>query len=362
MSSRARHVLLYGATGYTGRLVIDALLARGVEPILAGRRADTIARLADARGLAWRAFPLEDSRRVAASLDEVAVVLNAAGPFSATAAPLVNACLARGAHYLDLSGEVEVLAAIAERNAEALAAGVMLLPAVGFDVVPSDALAAHLARRMPDARRLTIAITGLDLVSRGSARSTVAMMSQPLRIRREGRVIERPQLSMERVFDFGEGRSINTTALSWGDVITAHHTTGIPDITTYVDANAALWMHNAMVRTFGESATRAFGQLLLRAGWQRSLAAAVELLPEGPSPEERARHHAVIVAEVEDARGRILRARLRTPEVYSVTATLAAAIVARVLDGIAVPGFQTPARVLGADFVLTIPGVTRVDL
>src|SRR5690606_35660895 len=165
--------LLYGANGYTGRLILERALAEGLRPLLAGRNAEEIGALAVRHGLESSVFPLDDARALEAALRETRVVLLAAGPFSRTSGPVVEACLRAGAHYLDITGEIGVFEAIAARDAEARAAGVALLPGVGFDVVPTDCLAAHLKRRLPPATRLALAFQGAGGVSRGTALTAV---------------------------------------------------------------------------------------------------------------------------------------------------------------------------------------------
>src|SRR6266849_1625195 len=140
--------LIYGANGYTGELIAREAARRGHRPILAGRSADRIVPLARELGCESRAFALD---RIGDALDGIALALHCAGPFIRTSAPMVAACLRSGAHYLDITGEIPVFEAIMKRDADAKARGVTLLPGVGFDVVPTDCLAAMLARRMPDA-------------------------------------------------------------------------------------------------------------------------------------------------------------------------------------------------------------------
>ena len=149
-------ILIYGATGYTGKLIAKAASDRGARPILAGRNLDKVKRVAEPLGLSARAFDLGDPARIDAAIKDVSVVLCAAGPFSATSRPVADACLRNRVHYLDITGEIDVFEALAARDAEAKARGVMLLPGVGFDVVPSDCLAAHLKRRLPDANDLKL--------------------------------------------------------------------------------------------------------------------------------------------------------------------------------------------------------------
>ena len=144
-------ILIYGATGYTGKLIAKVAADHGARPILAGRNLDRVKAVAGPLGLAARAFDLRDPARIDAALKGVSVALNVAGPFSATSRPMADACLRNRVHYLDITGEIEVFEVLAARDAEARARGVTLLPGVGFDVVPSDCLAAHLKRQLPDA-------------------------------------------------------------------------------------------------------------------------------------------------------------------------------------------------------------------
>ncbi len=345
-------LLIYGANGFSGKLCTRAMLDLGLRPILAGRDAGRVAAVAAPLGLPHRAAPLDDPARLADLLRGVRVVLNAAGPFSATAAPMATACLAAGAHYLDITGEVAVLDALAARHSDARARGVMLMPAVGFDVVPSDCLAARVAARLARPRRLALGFTGLDFATRGSFR-TLVEHAGVVRARRDGRLADVVPGTLRRTFDYGHGAR-ESLHVSWGDVVTAHYTTGIPDITVYFDATPSL---RGML-----AASRHFGWALRTPPWQAWLKAHAVMLPEGPTPAERDAARMTIVAEVEDAAGRRASARLHTPEAYTLTGLTAAEIARRVLAGSAEPGFQTPGRVFGPDFVLRFPGVTREDL
>ena len=168
-------LMIYGATGYTGRLMTQAVTAAGLHPVLAGRNEAKLAAMAEPLGLAHRAVSLHERERLEASLHDVRVVLNAAGPFSLTASPMVDTCLRTATHYLDISGEIAVFEALARRDAQARKRGIMIMPGVGFDVVPSDCLAAHVARRLPGAKRLALGLSGLVFASRGSAKTIVEL-------------------------------------------------------------------------------------------------------------------------------------------------------------------------------------------
>jgi short subunit dehydrogenase-like uncharacterized protein len=244
-------------------------------------------------------------------------------------------------------------AALAARAAEARAARVMLLPGVGFDVVPSDCLALHLKERLPSATKLALAIRGTGRISHGTATTMVENIHRGGLVRRGGRLISVPAAWATRTADFGRG-PVRVTTIPWGDLATAYYSTGIPNIETYAALPSAARL--MMI------ASRPFARLLAAPAVQRFLKRRIDARPAGPSDEERARGRSFVWGEVTDDAGRRAAARLRGPEGYTLTALTALAVVERVLGGSAQPGFQTPARAYGADFILTIPGVTREDL
>jgi short subunit dehydrogenase-like uncharacterized protein len=347
-------LLVYGATGYTGRLIVREALARGLRPVLGGRSRDKVAGLADPLGLEYRVAALTDPAQLDDALHGMRAVLHAAGPFSQTAEPMVDACLRAGAHYLDVTAEVSVVEGLAQRDAAARQRGIMLLPGAGFDIVPSDSLLAHVARRLPGAQRLALGIRGLELTTRGSAKTFVEYAGAGVIVRRGGMITSVPAGALRRTFDFGDGPR-ECLNVSWGDVAAAYYSTGIPDIDVYFAATPAL---QAVLM-----AGRYFGWMLGTAPWQAWLKLHADmLLPEGPSDAERLARQAVLVAEATDRHGRVVRARLHTPEAYTFTSHSAPAIAQRVLRGDVEPGFQTPARVYGPDFVLGFAGVEREDL
>jgi len=348
----ADRLLIYGASGYTGRLVLEQLVAAGVRPVAAGRDAGRVAAIAAPLGLEVRTARLDDPSGLVAALDGIAVVLHTAGPFSATAAPMLDACIRTGTHYLDVTAEVQVIEALARADAAARRRRIMVMPAVGFDVVPSDCLAAHVVRRLPGARHLAIAVTGLRLFTRGSAKTLAEAVDAGL-VRRRGALTPVPFGSLRRTFDFGTGPR-PCVNLTWGDLATAYYSTGVPNIETYTEDSPMLSAALTMCRTFGRALRTAAGQAWLRAH--------MDLLPDGPAAAVRAPLTATVVAAARDAAGRYAVARLHTPEAYTFTAMTAAAIAARVLARDLEFGFQTPSRVFGPDFPLALPGVRRIDL
>ena len=348
-----RVILIYGVTGYTGQLVLHECLASGVRPVLAGRNAESVRALAEPHGLDWRVAALDDRAALDAALAGASVVIHCAGPFSRTSRPMADACLRNRVHYLDITGEIGVFEALAARDAEAKAAGVMLLPGAGFDVVPSDCLAAHLKRRLPAATSLTLAFHGGTGLSRGTATTMAENAGSPGAVRRGGRIVAVPPAWRSRVIDFGD-RPRMTATIPWGDVSTAFYSTGIPDIEVFAA------MSPASVRSLRLSRWLA---PLLRTAWvRRRLVAAIDRRPPGPSAEARQRAVARLWGEVRDGEGHTASASLECPDGYTLTARTAVLAARTVLTGGAVPGFQTPSLAFGADFILQVPGCVRTDL
>jgi short subunit dehydrogenase-like uncharacterized protein len=320
-----------------------------VPAILAGRRADAVNALAAELRCAARVFGVDDPNALAVGLEGVRVVLNCAGPFSRTAAPLVDACLRARAHYLDITGELEVLEALAGRDAEARAAGITVLPAAGFDVVPSDCLAAEAHHRLPTATQLALGFSAGTRMSRGTAITAIENASGGGMIRRDGALCRVASGWRTRHIDFGDGPRRAIT-IPWGDVSTAYHTTGIPNVEVYVAAPLAL--------RAGLRLARWAGPLLGSPAVKSLLARRARNGPAGPDAEARARGSSLLWAEARDDDGRIVEVRLRAPEPYELTSWTALALAARALRGALPVGFQTPARACGRGFVLEFPGVT----
>lgn len=353
MSAPATPLLVYGANGYTGRLVVQRALERGLRPVLSGRNADEVRALAAASGLEARPAGLADAAALDAALAGCRAVLHCAGPFSHTAEPMARACFRAGAHYMDITGEIAVFEAFAARSAEAARAGVMLLPGVGFDVVPSDCLAAYLHGRLPTATRLTLAFDGGIGLSRGTATTMVENISRGGAVRRGGKITPVPAAWARRDIDFGD-RVRRCVTIPWGDVSTAFHSTGIPDIEVYTAVPP--------LAIRGMIAARYLGPLLSSPPAQAWLKARIRARAPGPTDAQRSRAVARLWGEVSDPAGARAAARLRTPDGYTLTALAAVAAAEKVLAGGARPGFQTPSRAFGAGFVLEIGGVVREDL
>jgi len=337
-----KRLLLYGANGYTGRLIVEVARARGLPVTVAGRRAEAIEPLARASGLPSEVFALDEApRRLAERVGRFGAVLLAAGPFSRTSPPVLAACLKARVPYLDITGEIGVFEAVFARYAEAVKAGVPLLPGVGFDVVPADCLAAALAAALPGAVRLELAFRGFG-VSAGTARTMIEGLPKGSVARVDGKLVGVPVAWKTRTVPFPDHPRFAVT-IPWGDLSTAYRSTGIPNIETYVAMPPAHVSALRWGRTLLPLAGLAPVQALLTAWAKRGIA--------GPTPEERARERSLLWGRVEDGEGRAAEGTVETLEGYTLTAETACLAAERVLRGSVAAGALTPSRAFGKGFL-----------
>jgi short subunit dehydrogenase-like uncharacterized protein len=341
ISAMRSNLLIYGVTGYVGGLISRAAAA-GLPHLAAGRDLEQVMAHADPLMLPARTFSLSDPAKVGRALGGVAVVLNAAGPFAETALPLAEACLRAGAHYLDLADAVPELEAIRRLDARAREAGIMLLPGVGLGVLPTDALAARLKRRLPSAVRLRLALETVGGMSRGSLRTLFRDLRRGAGVKRRGGELVPACAGEERlVLDLGGGRRVAVTDPWRGDLASAWWSSVYPEIDVYA-------VHPAWLRSLRSLrwprwlASRAVRALVRRA---------IALRPAGPAEAELAAGLTRIWAQAEDASGHRVTARLRGPERHLFAARTALWVAQRVLAGRLRVGFQTPATAYGPDLV-----------
>lgn len=348
------NILLYGANGFTGRLILKRCLEKGLKPIVAGRNATEIQRLAGRHGLDHRIFSLEDESKILRGLEGVDVLIHAAGPFMFTSKPMVEACIKCKTHYLDITGEVEIFEMCAGYDKKAKEAGIMVMPGTGFDVVPSDCLALHLKKRLPDADTLQLAFAGLGSgVSRGTARTVVENLGRGGAVRKNGRIAVVPNAHKTMTIDFGEIKML-CACIPWGDISTAWRSTGIPNIEVFTGVN------KNMVR--GMKVGNYFGWLLKMPLMKSFLRKRVDSRPPGPSDERRKKARSYFWGTVSNPAGKSCVTLQQTPEGYTLTAMTSVAIAQEILNGNFKAGYQTPAMAYGSDFILKMESCERRDL
>lgn len=344
--------LLYGANGYTAQLIINWANSFGLTPVLAGRNLAKLKPLAEKYNLTYRVADLNNTSALDALLLDVPAVLHCAGPFSQTAAPMQQACLRTGTHYLDITGEIDVFEHGMTLHSEAIRQNVMLMSGVGFDVVPTDCLARYLYDRLPDATHLQLAFANEGGgLSHGTAQTALEGAGGGGKVRRNGQLVTVPNAHKTLTVNFGNDLVRPCMSIPWGDVSTAWHTTSIPNIETFIGSSASQ-IRLAKVGNY-------LSGLLRNRAVQSFLQKQVAKRVTGPDEATRQRARTHVWGKVWNAQGQMREARLHGPEGYTLTALTALTITKKVLNGDWRAGYQTPAGLYGADLILKIDGVTR---
>jgi short subunit dehydrogenase-like uncharacterized protein len=344
-AGRGDRWLIYGAEGYSGRLIAERARAEGLTPVLAGR-SEEVRALGGRLGLRAEVYGLDDADELARRIAGYTAVLHCAGPFSATSRPMVDACLRSGVHQLDVTGEPAVLQAVYARDEEARRRGVVLLPGAGCAVVVADCLALTLCERMPDAVRLEIAFASTSRSSRGSLATMIEAIPQGGMVVDRAALVRVPLASRARRVAFAD-RTLPAVSIAWGDIVSAHRTTGIAEITVYLAAPWSVFV--------GLQAIRPFARLIGRTAVQRFLTRQLRRAPIGPSEVSRRSARTWYWAAAENAKGQRIAAQVDLPDVYDLTTSAALAAMHQVLGGRVAPGAWTPAKAFGAGFVTRLP-------
>lgn len=344
--------LLYGAYGYTGRLIAKYAEQYQLRPILAGRNEAKLREMAAATGFDYLAFDLNDTPSLIHALQKVPVVLHVAGPFAYTAEQMIEACLETKTHYLDITGEIDVFELAHRYGPAAEQSDIMLMPGTGFDVVPTDCMAKFLSEQMPDAEKLELAFAMQGgSVSRGTANTMIEGLGGSGKMRKNGRIVEIPVGHAAKNIPFLEDYHRLAMSIPWGDVSTAYYTTGIPNIITYTKVSSGTYRSTKWLPYIG---------WLLRLPWVRSIARRkVNKGPAGPNDQEREEGRSLVWGQITAENGDTRSARFSGPEGYTLTAHSSLIITRKVLNEEVYPGFQTPAGAYGEDLVMEIAGTHR---
>lgn len=345
--------MIYGANGYTGRLLAEQARREGLNPILAGRSPAAVHAVGSALGLECRVFDVRQHERAVEALADVAVVAHCAGPFSATSAPMLDACLASASHYVDITGEIRVFEAAHARDAQARELGVVVCPGVGFDVIPTDCLAACLHQAMPDAQALALGFDTASGLSPGTAKTTVEGLSLGGKVRRDGVIADVPLGYRRREIDFGRGRKSAVT-IPWGDVATAYYSTGIGTIEVYLPTPTALAVGMRLI----DPLRPLFGLPKVQDWLKQQVDARVA----GPDQDARERLRTWVWGEVRNRAGEVKSARVETGNGYEVTVHGTLLAVRHLLAYSGAGGYFTPSQLLGPRCIERLPGSGSIVL
>lgn len=334
--------LIYGAYGYTGQLIVEEAVSKGHQPVLGGRDREKLEKVAKKYKLESINFGLENPDRIVEVLKDFDLVLHAAGPYSVTAQPMVKACLATNTHYVDITGEIGTFEYIASKDNAAKQAGIVMLPGAGFDVVPTDCMASFLHDQLPDATHLEMGFQSLSKLSRGTALTMTENLSKGGAIREAGKikVVKNAYQTRQKKVN---GKDISFVSIPWGDVSTAFHSTGIPNIILFFGAHPKMIKRMKKMERFKWILGLGLIQNILRNRVKRTVT--------GPSEELRNTARSYIWGEATNAQGQKVSAEMNTLEGYKLTALTSTSAVEQLLTGSFEPGFYTPSKAFGTDFI-----------
>lgn len=340
--------LIYGASGYTGKLIVELSIKKGLKPILAGRTESKIKPLAEKYGLEYLVFGLNKIEEVVQNIEKFPLVLNCAGPFSRTAKLMVEACLVAKTHYLDITGEIEVFELVKSYDSQAKKNGIILMPGVGFDVVPTDCMAKYLSTKLPDATHLELAFTSVGgSISHGTVTTMIEGLGNKGFSRENGVMVSKPTGYKGKWIDFGSSKQFAMT-IPWGDISTAYTTTGIPNIETYAGASKAAFYLMKLQFLFNPIVRTKFVKNLLQKYVDDKII--------GPNESHFQNGKSLIYGKVTNAKGETFAGRIETLEGYRLTAEASVLITQKMLVLEGISGYQTPAGLFGHELILEIEG------
>ena len=345
--------MIYGANGFSGSLAVDEACKRGLTPTLAGR-SQSIRDLAKSKNLESQIFSLSSVNEVASQIKGMAVVANCAGPFSETAEIMIQACIQAKVHYIDITGEISVYDYANQCDREAVSAGIVLCPGVGSDVIPTDCLAKYLKDECPDATHLKMGwhIVG-SKASKGTAKTSVQGLFLGGKVRENGQIKQVPLAYKEEVIDFGVGK-FNTMTIPWGDVFTAYHSTGIPNIEFYISrppkSVKKIKRYRRFIGLFNYKWVVGLLQNWIERNWKQ------------PTAEIREKGKSFFWGEVKDPNGQVVTARFSTGDGYDVTAVGVVVVAEYLLQDHSQKGYYTPSILMGKELVKKIPRYSGIEI
>jgi short subunit dehydrogenase-like uncharacterized protein len=345
--------MIYGAYGVTGQMVVREAVQQGLRPVLAGRSGTKLAEMGQTFGLEWISFDISDKEAVKSALSGVAAVLNLAGPFADTAPLLVEACLETGTHYLDIANEIELFQKLLTYQKAAQAKPVAILPGVGFGTVATNFLAKAVAKQLPEATHLEVAVAAYNTSASTGATGTVLEV-----ISHGGYIYDRGQLKSYRL-----GKGVKQLALPdqektfmptpSGDLVAAYQATKIENVKVYTPFNSPAPVRMALPVV----------QRLLKLKAVRKLAvglASRRRAKPNSTETQPALKHSYAWASASNDRGEKAESWLELGEGYQFTAMSSVKAVMKVLEG-GFEGVLFPAQAFEADFLLEMAGVRLLD-
>lgn len=327
-----KKMLIYGAAGYTGRIIASRAKELAIDFEIAGREPHKITELADELDVPYHVFTVDNEKAWEAALSDKQVLLNAAGPFRYTALQAMEACLKAGIHYLDISAELDTYQLAESLDEKAKLAKIQLMSGAGL-FVSYDALVVHLSKQVENPQSIQVGFRHYGGFSKGSVLSSKNIADLGVLIRKEGKIVEQKK-PQSKVFSFGEDK-VDCLPTPLGGIVLSYKSTGIPDIEEYFS-------------------------LKLPATELPDLKP--EDLPDGPTSKERAAGRNAIAAEITGDNGKTFKAWVDAPSGYTLTPLSVVAVAQRILNNDFKIGYQSPGSAYGEEIISDIPDTRLIDI
>lgn len=343
-----RKLMIYGAYGYTGELITKEALRLGLTPILSGRNREKLEKISEKYSLETRTFNVYNSEKF---INDIDVIINCAGPFTATTPALVEACISNKTHYIDITGEVEIFKHCHEQDNRAKNAGVTLCPGAGFDVVPTDCLAALLKERMHDAIRIDLAFSFGTRPSIGTIKTSIEGAALGGVVRENHKIVNVPIAHEIRKIPFPSG-SRWAASFPWGDVYTSGISTKTP--------HGMVFSAMPLFLIFFMRASNYARKIIAHHSVQKFLFNLAErFLSDGPSDKSLKKQNTEFWGEAINSNGQRTTITMSGPNVYALTADTAMAIALHCMTEDVPAGYHTPSMLMGNNFFSNRPRVNE---
>lgn len=343
--------IIYGAYGYTGTLITELAVSKGLKPLLVGRSDQKLSALAHLHGLPYQVVDIKNLNELNSVINNYTLILNCAGPFSETAHQVIDYCLDKNLHYTDITGEISVFEMAKTFNQDALDKNIMIMPGTGFDVVPSDCLSKYLSEKLPDATDLELAFKGDGGPSHGTTLTVISGLGKGGAIRKNGKIIAVENAYEVKKFDFDKP-NLTAVTIPWGDVSTAYFSTKIPNIKVFMAMPPKTIKGLKILKYVKGVLGLSFVQNILKS----------QVKAGGPSEASREKSNSYLVGQVFNERGASIMARLKTLDGYTLTAEASILIAQKILDGNFKTGYQTPSSAYGYGLILEVRGSELNDI
>jgi short subunit dehydrogenase-like uncharacterized protein len=330
MDNKKNKLVIYGASGYTGKIIAARAKELNIDFEIAGREPVKTRKLAEELSVGYHIFDVDTQYAWKRALAGKTVLINAAGPFQFTAQQAMKACLKAGVHYLDISAELDTYRLAQSLDGQAREAGIQLISGAGL-FVSYDALVVHLSKLVAEPQCLKVGFRHYGGFSRGSVLSSKNIADLGILIRRNGEIIGNPD-PQSKMFSFGQ-EEVECMPTPLGGIILSYKSTGIPNIEEFFSLKLPATEQNLTD----------------------------ENLPDGPTNQERAAGRNGISAELTGKDGKVVKAYVDAPSGYDLTPLSVVAVAHRILNGDFKVGYQSPGSAYGEDIINDIPDTYLIE-